>query len=60
MDLDAQFPNNLSQLKTQAVYSEPKQNVELPSKIIDFTDTQPRGLCHNIKSEQVMFCDYHK
>jgi hypothetical protein len=34
MDLDAELPNNLSQMKTQVAYSEPKQDVELPSKII--------------------------
>jgi hypothetical protein len=35
MDLDAELPNNLSPKKTQVVYSEPKQDAELPSKIID-------------------------
>jgi hypothetical protein len=54
---DAELPNNLSEMKTQVAYSEPKQDAELPSKITDLTDTQPCGLCRDKKSEQVMFCD---
>ena len=55
MDLDAVLPNNLSSKKTQVVYSEPKQDAELPSKIIDSTNTQTCGLCHDKNSERVMF-----
>jgi hypothetical protein len=38
------------------VYSEPKQDAELPSKITDSTNTQTHGLCHN-KSEPESFAD---
>ena len=55
MDLDAVLPNNLSSKKTRVVYSEPKQDAELPSKIIDSTNTQTCGLCHDKNSERVMF-----
>jgi hypothetical protein len=47
MDLDAELPNNLSPKKTRVTYSEQKQDAELPSKIIDSTDTQFCGLCHD-------------
>ncbi len=50
MDLDAELPNNLSSKKTHVAYSESMQDVELPSKITDLTNTQTCGLCHN-KSE---------
>jgi hypothetical protein len=53
MDLDAELLNNLSPKKTQVTYSAQKQDAELPSKIIDSTDTQFCGLCHDKKSEQV-------
>jgi hypothetical protein len=36
-------------------YSEQRQDAELPSKIIDSTDTQFCGLCHSKKTEQVPF-----
>jgi hypothetical protein len=55
IDLDAVLPNNLSSKKTRVVYSEPKQDAELPSKIIDSTNTQTCGLCHDKNSERVMF-----
>ena len=51
MDLDAKLPNNLSPMKTQVAYSEPKQDAELPIKVTDSTNTQTRGLCHDKKSE---------
>jgi hypothetical protein len=38
------------------VYSEPKQDAELPSKFTDLTHTQTCGLCHN-KSELESFAD---
>jgi hypothetical protein len=47
MDLDAELLNNLSPMKTQVAYSEPKQDAELPPSKI----TQPCGLCHGKKSE---------
>jgi hypothetical protein len=47
MDLDAELLNIILQIKTQVAYSEPEQDVKLPSKIIDLTDTQPCGLCHD-------------
>ena len=46
MDLDAELPNNLSPKKTQVTYREPKQDAELPSMIIDSTDTQICWLCY--------------
>jgi hypothetical protein len=57
MDLDAELPTNLSQEKSQVAYSEPKQDAELPSKIIDSTNTQMRGLCHDTQSEPESFAD---
>jgi hypothetical protein len=39
------------------VYSEPRQDAELPSKITDLTNTQMRGLCHDKKSELESFAD---
>jgi hypothetical protein len=41
-------------------YSEQRQDAELPSKIIDSTDTQFCGLCHDTKSEQVPFSKQEK
>ncbi len=38
MDSDAELPNNLSPMITPVVYSEPKQDAELPSKITDSTN----------------------
>ena len=49
MDLDAELSNNLSPKKTRVTYSEQRQDAELPSKIIDSTDTQFCGLCHDKK-----------
>ena len=49
MDLDAEFPNNLSPKKSQEVGSKPKQDAELPSNI---ASTQPHGPCHDKKSER--------
>jgi hypothetical protein len=60
MDLDAEPPNNLSPKKTRVTYSEQRQDAELPSKIIDSTDTQFRGLCHDKKSERVPFSKQEK
>jgi hypothetical protein len=57
VDLDAELPNNLSLKKTQVVYSEPKQDAELPNKITDLTNTQICGLCHDKKSEPESFAD---
>jgi hypothetical protein len=51
MDLDAKLPDNLSRMKTQVAYSEPKQDAELPIKVTDSTNTQTCGLCHDRKSE---------
>ena len=59
MDLDAELPNNLSPMKTQVAYSEPKQDAELPSKITDLTNTQTCGLCHDKKSEPESLADQH-
>jgi hypothetical protein len=39
------------------LYSEPKQDAELLSKITDSTNTQMCGLCHDKKSEQESFAD---
>ena len=55
MDLDDVLPNNLLSKNTRVVYSKPKQDAELPSKIIDSTNTQTCGLCHDKNSERVMF-----
>jgi hypothetical protein len=41
-------------------YSEQRQDAELPSKIIDSTDTQFCGLCQDKKSEQVTFSKQEK
>jgi hypothetical protein len=41
-------------------YSEQRQDAELPSKIIDSTDTQFCGLCDDKKSEQVPFSKQEK
>ena len=57
MDLDAKLPNNLSPMKTQVAYSEPKQDAELPIKDTDLTNTQIRGLCHNKNSEPESLAD---
>jgi hypothetical protein len=47
-DLDAELLNNLLlPKKTQVTYSEPNQDAELPSKIIELTDTKTCGLCHD-------------
>jgi hypothetical protein len=46
MDLDTELPNNLSPKKTQMTYSEPKQDADLPCKIIDSSYTQICWLCH--------------
>jgi hypothetical protein len=56
MDLDAELPYNLSSKKTQVVYSKPKQDAGLSSKITDLTNTQTCGPCHN-KSEPESFAD---
>jgi hypothetical protein len=50
-NLDAEFPTNLSQKKSQVAYSEPKQDAELPSKITDSTNTQMHGLYATIKNQ---------
>jgi hypothetical protein len=60
IDLDAELPNNLSPKKTQVTYSEQRQDAELPSKIIDSTDTQFCGLCRDKKSERVTFSKQEK
>jgi hypothetical protein len=53
MDLDADLPTNLSQKNSRVAYSEPKQDAELPNKIIDLTNTQTCGLiCHNKNQNQ--------
>ncbi len=49
MDLDAEFPNNLSPKKSQEVDSKPKQDAELSSNIASI---QPHGPCHDKKSER--------
>ncbi len=56
MNLDAELPKNLSQMKSQIAYSEPRQDAELPSKITDFPNTQTCGLCHD-KSNPECFAD---
>ena len=53
MDLDAKLPSNLSSKKTQVADSKPKQDAELLCQILS---TQPCGLCHDSKSEQVASC----
>jgi hypothetical protein len=60
MDLDAELPNNLSPKVTWVRYSEQRQDAELPSKIIDSTDTQFCGLCQDKKSERVPFSKQEK
>jgi hypothetical protein len=60
MDLDAERPNFLSPKKTQVTYSEQKQDAELPSKIIDLTDTQFCGFYNDKKSEGVTFSKQEK
>ena len=52
MGSDAELLNNLSPMKTQVVYSEPKKDAELPSKITDSTNTQTCGLRHNKNQSQ--------